>query len=95
VDWESEARDGEDAANPDARNSLKPAINTALWMRQQDDRDIDSSGTVDGTHGIDLPGETISQVMLDCAPVKRVARLPPERVGSAAGQHCYLIPVAR
>ena len=51
--------------------SLKLATNTALWMRQEEDMDINCGGIVDGTASIAELGEAIFQMMLDCASGKR------------------------
>ncbi|KMY85020.1 Altronate dehydratase [Candidatus Paraburkholderia calva] len=47
--------------------SLKPATNTALWERQEEDMDINCGGVIDGTATIDQLGDEIFQIMLDCA----------------------------
>jgi altronate hydrolase len=47
--------------------SLKLATNTALWERQEDDIDLNCGGVIDGTVSIDSLGESIFQMMLDCA----------------------------
>ncbi|WP_118184613.1 UxaA family hydrolase [Paraburkholderia phosphatilytica] len=47
--------------------SLKLATNTALWMRQEDDIDINCGGVIDGSASIDQLGAEIFQMMLDCA----------------------------
>ncbi len=47
--------------------SLKLATNTALWDKQEEDIDINCGGVIDGTASIDQLGETIFQMMLDCA----------------------------
>ncbi|WP_019936563.1 UxaA family hydrolase [Bordetella sp. FB-8] len=51
--------------------SLKLATNTALWMRQEEDMDINCGGIVDGTAGIDELGQAIFQMMLACASGQR------------------------
>lgn len=51
--------------------SLKLATNTALWMRQEDDIDINCGGVIDGTSSVDQLGATIFQSMLDCASGNR------------------------
>ncbi|KUY54573.1 UxaA family hydrolase [Burkholderia sp. RF2-non_BP3] len=51
--------------------SLKLATNTALWMRQEDDIDINCGGVIDGTSSVDQLGATIFQHMLDCASGNR------------------------
>jgi len=47
--------------------SLKLGTNTALWLRQQDDIDINCGEIVDGTAGIDEMGERIFRLMLETA----------------------------
>lgn len=51
--------------------SLKLATNTALWMRQEEDMDINCGGIVDGTASIDELGQAIFQMMLACASGQR------------------------
>lgn len=51
--------------------SLKLATNTALWMRQEEDMDINCGGIVDGTAGIDELGQAIFRMMLACASGER------------------------
>ena len=51
--------------------SLKLATNTALWLRQEEDMDINCGGIVDGTAGIDELGQAIFQMMLACASGQR------------------------
>jgi altronate hydrolase len=47
--------------------SLKLSTNTALWVRQEDDIDINCGEVVDGTASIDEMGERIFQLMLRTA----------------------------
>lgn len=47
--------------------SLKLSTNTALWLKQQDDIDIDCGGIVEGAETVDQVGERIFQLMLDTA----------------------------
>ncbi len=47
--------------------SLKLATNTALWLKQQDDMDINCGGIVDGSETVDEAGERIFQLMLATA----------------------------
>ncbi len=47
--------------------SLKLSTNSALWLKQQDDIDIDCGGIVDGTDTVDAAGERIFRLMLDTA----------------------------
>jgi altronate hydrolase len=47
--------------------SLKLSTNTALWLRQGDDIDIDCGGIVDGLSTIDEMGERIFRLMLATA----------------------------
>jgi len=47
--------------------SLKLSTNTALWLKQQDDIDIDCGGIVDGLETVDEVGERIFQLMLQTA----------------------------
>ena len=47
--------------------SLKLSTNTALWLRQQDDIDINCGAIVDGTASIDEVGERIFELMLATA----------------------------
>ena len=47
--------------------SLKLATNTALWLRQQEDMDINCGGIVDGSETVDAAGERIFQMMLATA----------------------------
>ena len=47
--------------------SLKLSTNTALWLKQQDDIDIDCGTIVDGLESIDEVGERIFRLMLATA----------------------------
>ena len=47
--------------------SLKLSTNTALWLRQQDDIDLDCGGIVDGHDTVDQVGERIFRLMLETA----------------------------
>jgi altronate hydrolase len=47
--------------------SLKLSTNTALWLKQQDDIDIDCGGIVEGVDSVDMVGERIFQLMLSTA----------------------------
>jgi altronate hydrolase len=47
--------------------SLKLSTNTALWLKQEDDIDIDCGGIVEGTDSVDAAGERIFQLMLTTA----------------------------
>lgn len=47
--------------------SLKLSTNTALFLRQEDDIDIDCGAIVDGADTVDAVGERIFQLMLDTA----------------------------
>lgn len=47
--------------------SLKLSTNTALWLKQQDDIDIDCGGIVDGQTSVDDVGERIFRLMLETA----------------------------
>jgi altronate hydrolase len=47
--------------------SLKLSTNTALWLKQEDDIDINCGEVVDGTASIDELGERIFRLMLDTA----------------------------
>jgi altronate hydrolase len=47
--------------------SLKLATNTALWLKQQEDIDINCGGVIDGTETVDQAGERIFQLMLETA----------------------------
>ena len=47
--------------------SLKLATNTALWLKQEEDMDINCGGIVDGTETVDAAGERIFRLMLATA----------------------------
>lgn len=47
--------------------SLKLSTNTALWLKQQDDIDIDCGGIVEGLETVDQVGERIFRLMLETA----------------------------
>lgn len=47
--------------------SLKLSTNTALWLRQEDDIDLNCGEVVDGTASIDELGERIFRLMLETA----------------------------
>jgi altronate hydrolase len=47
--------------------SLKLSTNTALWLKQQDDIDIDCGGIVEGLETVDEVGERIFRLMLETA----------------------------
>jgi altronate hydrolase len=47
--------------------SLKLSTNTALWLKQEDDIDINCGEVIDGTASIDQMGERIFQLMLRTA----------------------------
>jgi altronate hydrolase len=47
--------------------SLKLSTNTALWLKQQEDIDIDCGGIVEGSETVDEVGERIFRLMLDTA----------------------------
>ncbi len=47
--------------------SLKFSTNTALWLKQQDDIDLDCGGIVEGLETVDEAGERIFQLMLATA----------------------------
>ncbi len=47
--------------------SLKLSTNTALWLKQEDDIDINCGEVVDGTASIDAMGERIFRLMLETA----------------------------
>jgi len=51
--------------------SLKLSTNTALWLKQQDDIDIDCGGIVEGLETVDQAGERIFRLMLDTASGQR------------------------
>jgi altronate hydrolase len=47
--------------------SLKLSTNTALWLKQEDDIDINCGDVIDGTSSIDAMGERIFRLMLETA----------------------------
>jgi altronate hydrolase len=47
--------------------SLKLATNSNLWMRQQEDMDINCGEIIDGDSSIEDMGERIFRMMIDCA----------------------------
>ena len=47
--------------------SLKLSTNTALWLKQEDDIDINCGDVIDGSASIDEMGERIFRLMLDTA----------------------------
>jgi altronate hydrolase len=47
--------------------SLKLSTNTALWLKQEDDMDIDCGTIIDGIESVDEVGERIFRLMLDTA----------------------------
>jgi altronate hydrolase len=47
--------------------SLKLATNTALWLRQADDIDLNCGTVIDGSESVDEAGERIFQLMLQTA----------------------------
>jgi len=47
--------------------SLKLATNTALWLKQEEDMDINCGGIVDGSETVDAAGERIFRLMLATA----------------------------
>ena len=47
--------------------SLKLATNTALWLKQEEDMDINCGGIVDGSETVDEAGERIFRLMLAAA----------------------------
>ena len=47
--------------------SLKLSTNTALWLKQQDDIDIDCGGIIEGLDSVDAAGERIFELMLATA----------------------------
>ena len=47
--------------------SLKFSTNTALWLKQQEDIDLDCGGIVDGAETVDEAGERIFRLMLETA----------------------------
>jgi altronate hydrolase len=51
--------------------SLKLSTNTALWLRQQEDIDLDCGGIVEGQETVDEAGERIFRLMLDTACGRR------------------------
>jgi altronate hydrolase len=51
--------------------SLKLSTNTALWLRQQDDIDLDCGGIVEGLESVDEAGERIFRLMLATASGQR------------------------
>ncbi len=51
--------------------SLKLSTNTALWLKQQDDIDIDCGGIVEGLETVDEAGERIFRLMLETASGRR------------------------
>ena len=51
--------------------SLKLGTNTALWLRQADDIDINCGEIVDGLAGVDEMGERIFRLMLETASGRR------------------------
>lgn len=51
--------------------SLKLSTNTALWLKQQDDIDIDCGGIVEGLDTVDAAGERIFRLMLATASGQR------------------------
>ncbi len=51
--------------------SLKLSTNTALWLKQQDDIDIDCGGIVEGLETVDQAGERIFRLMLATASGQR------------------------
>jgi altronate hydrolase len=51
--------------------SLKLSTNTALWLKQQEDIDIDCGAIVDGQDTVDAVGERIFRLMLDTASGRR------------------------
>jgi altronate hydrolase len=51
--------------------SLKLSTNTALWLKQQDDIDIDCGGIVEGSDSVDAVGERIFRLMLATASGQR------------------------
>jgi altronate hydrolase len=68
--------------------SLKLSTNTALWLKQQDDIDIDCGGIVEGLETVDQVGARIFQLMLDTASGRATKSegpwLRPERVRALA-----------
>ncbi|WP_395704252.1 UxaA family hydrolase [Aquabacterium sp.] len=51
--------------------SLKLSTNTALWLKQQEDIDIDCGGIVEGVDTVDAMGERIFRLMLETASGRR------------------------
>jgi len=51
--------------------SLKLSTNTALWIKQQDDIDIDCGTLIDGLDSVDTLGERIFRLMLETASGRR------------------------
>lgn len=51
--------------------SLKLSTNTALWLKQQEDIDIDCGGIVEGVETVDEAGERIFRLMLETASGRR------------------------
>ena len=51
--------------------SLKLSTNTALWLKQQEDIDIDCGGIVEGLETVDEAGERIFRLMLETASGRR------------------------
>jgi len=51
--------------------SLKLSTNSALWLKQQDDIDLDCGGIVDGLETVDQAGERIFRLMLETASGRR------------------------
>jgi altronate hydrolase len=51
--------------------SLKLATNTPLWVRQQEDIDLNCGGIVDGDDSVDAVGARLFQMMLETASGKR------------------------
>ena len=47
------------------------SANPALWVRQEDDIDIDCGGVIDGTSSVDQLRAAIFRHMLDCASGNR------------------------
>jgi altronate hydrolase len=51
--------------------SLKLSTNTALWLKQQEDIDIDCGAIVEGLATVDAVGERIFRLMLETASGRR------------------------
>ncbi|WP_343051574.1 UxaA family hydrolase [Pseudaquabacterium terrae] len=51
--------------------SLKLSTNTALWLKQQEDIDLDCGGIVEGLETVDAAGERIFRLMLATASGRR------------------------